>query len=119
MPAEFTFSGKCRPASLRGMNFGIIGTGTIGRFHAEAIRAMEGGTLHSVFNRSGTTSLAEFLADPELEIVTIATPSGAHLEPVLAALAVVLADPGAPVDLVDEPVQDDQQHDDGEEAGDL
>ena len=87
MPADFSFPGKYRPASLRGMNFGIIGTGTIGRFHAEAIRAMDGGTLHSVFNRSGTTSLAEFLADPELEIVTIATPSGAHLEPVLAALA--------------------------------
>ena len=29
--------------------------------------------------------LDAFLADPELEIVTIATPSGAHLEPALAA----------------------------------
>lgn len=78
------------------MNFGIIGTGTIGRFHAEAIRAMEGGTLHSVFQRNpaGTadygvksySDLAEFLADPLLDIVTIATPSGAHFEPALAAL---------------------------------
>lgn len=79
------------------MKFGIIGTGTIGRFHAEAIRAMEGGTLHSVCTRRPEAAegydarafndLAEFLADPELEIVTIATPSGAHYEPALAALA--------------------------------
>jgi UDP-N-acetyl-2-amino-2-deoxyglucuronate dehydrogenase len=79
------------------MKFGIIGTGTIGRFHAAAIRAMDGGTLHSVYNhRAGNaadygvtfhTDLAEFLANPELEIVTIATPSGAHFEAALAALA--------------------------------
>lgn len=83
------------------MNIGIIGTGTIGRFHAEAIRAMHGGTLHSVFNHRpesalrlaaefGVTAhsdLATFLADPDLQAVTIATPSGAHLEPTLAALA--------------------------------
>ncbi|NQX01671.1 Gfo/Idh/MocA family oxidoreductase, partial [bacterium] len=67
------------------MKFGIIGTGSIGRLHAEAIRAMDGSTLHSVYNRSSPavdfgvpahTDLAGFLADPELEIVTIATPSG-------------------------------------------
>ena len=83
------------------MNIGIIGTGTIGRFHAEAIRAMHGGTLHSVFNHRpesalrlaaefGVTAhsdLATFLADPDLQAVTSATPSGAHLEPTLAALA--------------------------------
>lgn len=76
------------------MNFGIIGTGTIGRYHAEAIRAMEGETLHSVYNRSPAldygvpsyTDLADFLADPDLEIVTIATPSGAHFDPTQAAL---------------------------------
>ncbi|RYD31529.1 MAG: Gfo/Idh/MocA family oxidoreductase [Verrucomicrobiaceae bacterium] len=78
------------------MKFGIIGTGTIGRFHAEAIRAMDGGSLHSVCTRrpeaaegydaKAFTDLSEFLADPELDIVTIATPSGAHYEPALAAL---------------------------------
>ncbi len=82
------------------MKFGIIGTGTIGRFHAEAIREMNGGTLHSVCNHriesaekfaldfgvKAHSNLADFLADPELEIVTIATPSGAHLEPALAAM---------------------------------
>ncbi len=82
------------------MNFGIIGTGTIGRFHAQAIRAMDGGTLRAVYNPRAESAailtaefgvachseLAGFLADPELEIVTIATPSGAHFEPALAAL---------------------------------
>ncbi len=82
------------------MNFGIIGTGTIGRFHAQAIRAMDGGTLRSVYNPRAESAaalaaqfevtshsdLAAFLADPGLEIVTIATPSGVHFEPALAAL---------------------------------
>jgi len=61
---------------------------------------MTGGTLHSVFDLrqeaaeklageyGGTaySDMAEFLADKELEIVTVGTPSGAHLEPSLAAL---------------------------------
>lgn len=82
------------------MKFGIIGTGHIGRLHADAIRAMDGGALHSVHHPRAEKSaalaeeygvrcisdLAEFLADPELEIVTIGTPSGAHLDPTLAAL---------------------------------
>lgn len=82
------------------MKFGIIGAGMIARFHASAIRDMAGGTLHSVFGRTPEaaqkitdefggkvyTDLAEFLADPELDIVTVATPSGAHLDPTLAAL---------------------------------
>ena len=72
----------------------------IGHFHAKAITAMTGGTLHSVFDLrqeaaeklaseyGGTaySDTAEFLADEELEIVTVGTPSGAHLEPSLAAL---------------------------------
>ncbi len=82
------------------MNIGIIGTGTIGRFHAEAIRAMDGGNLQSIHHPDPQksvamaaaygvpciASLADFLADPGLDMVTIATPSGAHLEPCLAAL---------------------------------
>lgn len=82
------------------MNIGIIGTGMIARFHAQAIQSMAGGSLHSIYGRDpGKSSelatefgcpahsdLATFLADPALEAVTIATPSGVHLEPVLAAL---------------------------------
>lgn len=79
------------------MKFGIIGAGSISGIHAAAIEAMDGCSLHSVYHpRSETLSARyqakpfsnfdEFLADPELEIVTIATPSGAHLDPTLAAL---------------------------------
>jgi len=82
------------------MKFGIIGAGMIGHFHAKAITAMNGGSLHSVFDlrAEAAAKLADeygakafsdidaFLADPELEIVTIGTPSGAHLDPALAAL---------------------------------
>ncbi len=83
------------------MNFGIVGSGMIASVHAKAIAAMSGGTLHSVFNHRAEgaaklasehgirafSDLAEFLTDPELDIVTICTPSGAHFEPALAALA--------------------------------
>lgn len=82
------------------MRFGIIGAGMIGSFHANAIKAMAGGELHSVYARRHEaaeelakehgarvfTDLDAFLADPDLDILTIATPSGAHLEPSLAAM---------------------------------
>ncbi len=82
------------------MKFGIVGTGMIANFHAKAIGAMEGSELYSCFDRNvdraadfaeknGIKSYAtieEFLADPELEIVTVGTPSGTHLEPALAAM---------------------------------
>jgi len=72
----------------------------IGHFHAKAITAMTGGSLHSVFDLrqeaaeklaseyGGTaySDMAKFLADDDLEIVTVGTPSGAHLEPSMAAL---------------------------------
>lgn len=72
----------------------------IGRFHAKAITDMTGGTLHSVFdlNLERAEALAAdfgakaysdmnaFLADENLDIVTVGTPSGAHLDPTLAAL---------------------------------
>ncbi len=81
------------------MKFGIIGAGMIANFHAKAIQAMEGGELHAIFARNpekaaesakehgckAFNDLDEFLADPDLEIVAIATPSGAHLEPAVAA----------------------------------
>jgi predicted dehydrogenase len=83
------------------MKFGIIGSGMIAEVHAKAIGAMSGGTLHSVFNHRAEgagrlasahgvrafADLEEFLSDPELDIVTICTPSGAHLDPALAALS--------------------------------
>jgi len=49
VPLDFMF---------RPMNFGIIGTGMIGRLHARAISAMEGGSLRSVFNHRGEKARA-------------------------------------------------------------
>jgi len=81
------------------MNFGIIGAGMIANFHAKAIAAMTGAELTAVYARrldaaitltgehGGTaySDLDAFLAHPGLDIVTICTPSGAHLEPAVAA----------------------------------
>jgi predicted dehydrogenase len=83
------------------MKFGIIGAGMIGGFHAQAIEAMSNGELGGVADRvfDRATSFAEehhtnayasldaMLADPAIEIVTIGTPSGAHLDPAMAAIA--------------------------------
>lgn len=82
------------------MKFGIIGTGTIAGFHAKAIKAMQGSELLGVANRNAESaqalaheysthayaSIDAMLADPALEIISIATPSGAHLDPALAAI---------------------------------
>lgn len=83
------------------MNIGIIGTGMIARIHAQAVSAIAGATLHSVYNHRlpkaramaaeydipAFDDLAAFLADPELDLVTVCTPSGAHFDPAMAALA--------------------------------
>ena len=79
--------------------FGIIGGGMIAAFHAQAIEAMQGGQLGAIYARNpqkaktlgkqynckSYSDLDKFLADDLIDIVTIATPSGAHLEPTLAA----------------------------------
>jgi UDP-N-acetyl-2-amino-2-deoxyglucuronate dehydrogenase len=81
------------------VGFGIIGLGMIAKFHALALKAADGGRLAACYSRSrdkaiafageygcrGYSSLSEFLADPELEVVSICTPSGAHMEPALEA----------------------------------
>lgn len=78
-----------------GYGFGIVGCGMVSDFHAKAILAMKGGHLSCVYSRkrknaerlaktSGAaayTDYTQFLNHPGLDIVTIATPSGAHLEP--------------------------------------
>ncbi len=81
--------------------FGIIGAGMIAEFHAQAIAAMSGAELVAVFARRKAAAdefaarnqcraysdLARFLEHEPLDIVTICTPSGAHLEPASAAAA--------------------------------
>jgi len=86
-------------AKKGGYGFGIVGCGMIADFHAKAIEGMKGGHLACVFSRSkananrvakafGCASYQDykaFLSHPGLDIVAIATPSGAHLEPVVQA----------------------------------
>lgn len=85
----------------RVVGFGIVGCGMIAGHHARAIAASRGGKLLAVYSRDraraeafarehgaqAAHSLEELLAHPGLEVLTVATPSGAHLEPVLAAAA--------------------------------
>ena len=79
--------------------FGIVGCGMVSHFHAKAIEAMTGGYLSCVFstNMANAEKVAKafnckayndykaFLKHPDLDIVTVATPSGVHLEPVTQA----------------------------------
>lgn len=83
------------------MKFGIYGGSMIAGFHAQAIQAMEGSELVAVFarrqeaadalaNELGCKGYADedaFFNESGIEIVTIATPSGAHLEPAQKAAA--------------------------------
>lgn len=80
--------------------FGIVGCGMIADFHAQAIDSIRGAKLVACTDRRqkaatefakrqgivAHVTLKEMLADPQLDIVTICTPSGAHLEPALAAI---------------------------------
>ena len=81
------------------IGFGIIGCGMIAKFHARAIRDIKGAKLLGCFNRTidkaqalanefggeATDDLDAMLARPDIDIVTICTPSGAHMEPAIAA----------------------------------
>jgi UDP-N-acetyl-2-amino-2-deoxyglucuronate dehydrogenase len=79
--------------------FGIIGCGMISGFHAKAIADLKGAKLVACFdtredaaikfaaanNCQPYTKLEAMLANPNVDVVTIATPSGAHMEPAVAA----------------------------------
>jgi predicted dehydrogenase len=81
------------------VGFGIIGCGMISNFHAKAIDEIPGAKLIGCFDQvpasadrlAGATGCAAYpdidamLANPAIQIVTIGTPSGAHLEPAIAA----------------------------------
>lgn len=83
------------------LGFGIIGVGMIADYHAQAIAHSHGGRLVGIATRSAenarafaakhgvsfaTTSVEELVARPDIDVVCITTPSGAHLEPALAAV---------------------------------
>lgn len=81
------------------LGFGIIGCGMIANFHAHAIGDVRGAKLVACFDTFPAAAdrlaastgcrayhrLDEMLADPRVDVVTIGTPSGAHLEPAVAA----------------------------------
>jgi UDP-N-acetyl-2-amino-2-deoxyglucuronate dehydrogenase len=79
--------------------FGIIGCGMIANFHSRAINDVRGAKLVACFDTFPAAAdrlaqstgcrayhdLKQMLADPEVDVVTIGTPSGAHMEPAVAA----------------------------------
>lgn len=86
----------------RPLGFGIVGTGMIAGHHARAVRQADGARLAGIVSRSeerrrdfaarhqvpfATGRLEELLARTDIDVVCITTPSGAHLEPALAAIA--------------------------------
>src|SRR5690242_17317611 len=93
--------------------FAIVGCGMISNFHAKAIADVRGAKLVACYDTreqaaekfaaengcKGYTKLNKMLADPKVQIGTIATPSGAHREPAVAA-----AKPGKHV-IVEKPLQ--------------
>jgi UDP-N-acetyl-2-amino-2-deoxyglucuronate dehydrogenase len=81
------------------IGFGIVGCGMISRFHCRALAEVSGARfvgcvsqrkesaeeLASRFSGRAYPDLAAMLADPAIQVVSICTPSGAHLEPAVAA----------------------------------
>jgi len=81
------------------LGFGIIGCGMISNFHARAIGDVRGAKLVACYDAVPAAAdrlaastgcrayhdLDQMLADGAVQAVTVATPSGAHLEPAVAA----------------------------------
>lgn len=79
--------------------FGIIGCGMIARFHARAVAELRGARVVACYDAIPAAAdrladeigcksyhdLDEMMADRDVTVVTIGTPSGAHLEPAVAA----------------------------------
>ncbi len=84
---------------MKTYGFGIIGCGMISDFHSAAISELEHGQLVAVSSRNAEnakrltdrydvdsyTDYSEMLKRDDLDIVCVCTPSGAHLEPAVAA----------------------------------
>lgn len=85
----------------RPLGFGIVGIGMIAEFHAQALAHVNGARLVGVVSRDvakarafaqkhsagfATADVAELASHPEVDVICITTPSGAHLEPALIAI---------------------------------
>lgn len=81
------------------VGFGIVGCGMIANFHAKAVADIRNAKVAACFDMVPAAAdrlaaeigcnayhdLGAMLADPDVDIVTICTPSGAHMEPAVAA----------------------------------
>ena len=79
--------------------FGIVGCGMIANFHARAIADIRNAKLVGCFDAVPAAAdkfakaqqiesyhkLDDMLANPDIQIITICTPSGAHMDPAVAA----------------------------------
>ncbi|HSW45985.1 MAG TPA: Gfo/Idh/MocA family oxidoreductase [Phycisphaerae bacterium] len=79
--------------------FGVIGAGMIGNFHADAIKQLPNGKLVGIcdtapgaadkaaakYGCEAGQDLEKFLSRKDIDVVTIATPSGTHAELAIAA----------------------------------
>ncbi|KAA5544061.1 Gfo/Idh/MocA family protein [Adhaeribacter rhizoryzae] len=84
---------------MKKWNFGIVGAGMIANFHAKAIQSLPNANLAGIcsdvpeqtrlvaekYNCKAFGSNEEMLSSPDIDIVTIATPSGVHMEPAIMA----------------------------------
>jgi len=78
-------------------NFGIIGAGLIADFHAKAVQSLPNARLTGItgtniikarklaekYNCRAYENITEMLKRADIDIVTIATPSGAHMDPAI------------------------------------
>lgn len=81
------------------IGFGIIGCGMISNFHAKAIENIRGARIAACYdtfpagaerfaaanNCRAYVNLDDMLADPNVHVVNICTPSGSHMDPAVAA----------------------------------
>src|SRR5207247_4596223 len=81
------------------IGFGIVGCGMISRFHAKAVADIKGAKVTACFDSFTSAAdkfgaeigckvyhdLNKMLADKSVDVVTICTPSGVHMEPAIAA----------------------------------
>ena len=83
------------------LGIGLVGSGMISEFQAQAIGDLDNAVVVGFydmvpelaqkraeqFGRKAYSSMEELLGDESVDVVSICTPSGAHLEPALAAAA--------------------------------
>ena len=84
------------------VGFGIVGCGMISRFHAKAIADIRGAKVTACYSQTPSsaekfaqevgcrayTDLDIMLDSPDVDVIAICTPSGAHMEACVAAAKV-------------------------------